>query len=86
MTSDGKLVEASKAVNNAKGVYEKRTNADSLRRSIEEKEKQLEKDRNKLQQIERQHDDNQGTTLYNQKPKPTIIISKLDLPYFSVLI
>ena len=86
MTSDGKLVEVSKAVNNAKGVYEKRTNADSLRHSIEEKEKQLEKDRNKLHQIESQRDENQGTTLYNQKPKPTIIISKLDLPYFSVLI
>jgi hypothetical protein len=86
MTSDGKLVEANKAVNSAKGVFEKRTNADSLRRAIDEKEKQLEKDRDKLQQIENQRDTGEGTTLNKPKQKTTIVISKLDLPYFSVLI
>jgi len=52
MTSGGELEEAAKFGNGSDGVYEYRGNpADSLRRQIEEKQKQIEKDKEQLRKI-----------------------------------
>ncbi|MFL5741658.1 MAG: PspC domain-containing protein [Flavisolibacter sp.] len=78
MTSDGKLVNSEKVVKKKTGVFEKTTNADSLRRQIDEQEKQLQKNREKLDEIQRkQEDGNQSSTQIKaiQKPaKETVFI------------
>jgi hypothetical protein len=73
MTTDGKLVQADKAVESDTGVFEKKTSADSLRHQIEQREKeleknrqQIEKDREQLLEIERRRrENNESTTQTN---------------------
>jgi phage shock protein PspC (stress-responsive transcriptional regulator) len=74
MTTDGNLVSAEKAIIDAKGIYEKKSNADSLRLQIEEREKQLQNDREKLDEIERTESSTLSAPL-EQKTKFTLIHS-----------
>ncbi|MES2882745.1 MAG: hypothetical protein V4676_11395, partial [Bacteroidota bacterium] len=68
MTSEGTLITTDKVINNPEGVYEKRSNTDSLRRQIEQQEKELQQDRDRLRDLEeRRRDSIQSTTLL--KPK-----------------
>jgi phage shock protein PspC (stress-responsive transcriptional regulator) len=69
MTTDGKLVEASKAVKNNKGIYEKKNNVDSLRIQIEEREKQNEKDRQKLDEMQQNRQDSTPSTTQRKEKK-----------------
>ncbi len=52
MTADGQLEEVDTYKNNPNGVYEYRSNTDSVQREIDKKEKQLEKDRENLQRMQ----------------------------------
>ncbi len=71
MTSEGTLITTDKVINNPEGVYEKRSNTDSLRRQIEQQEKDLQEDRERLRDLEeRRRDSIRSTTLIKpKKPK-----------------
>jgi hypothetical protein len=62
MTSDGKLTTSDKIINEKSGVFERKTNTDSLRMEIEKGERQLEKDRERLRDLERRRRDSMNTS------------------------
>ncbi len=83
MTEREKLVEADKQIeNNSKDDYEyKSTATDSLRKQIEEKERQLERDKQKLEEAEKRQ-----TTLKKIGQKKKTETAQTQLPAFSFLI
>lgn len=65
MTTDGKLVRTDKITTNKSGVFEQKNSADSLRQKIEQREQQLELDREKLNELER----NESSTFQLKKER-----------------
>jgi phage shock protein PspC (stress-responsive transcriptional regulator) len=86
MNADGELVDASQPVQKNNEVYEYKTNNDSLRKSIEARERQLEEDKRRLQEAE----DTQRTSLFQlkkiKKVKAKAVTANISFPVFSLII
>jgi phage shock protein PspC (stress-responsive transcriptional regulator) len=67
MTSDGKLKKPEEVVKDKKGVHELKSSADSLQHQIEEREKQNERDRQRLEELQQQRDSESTTQAQHQK-------------------
>jgi phage shock protein PspC (stress-responsive transcriptional regulator) len=63
MTDEGKLVRSDKVVIDEKGTYEKKTDLDSLKIRIEEKERQIREDRERLRDLERNSQQQDGAAV-----------------------
>jgi hypothetical protein len=82
MTGDDKLVEATAETTKPTDVYEyKKDNKDSLRKAIEEAEKQLEQNRQRLEEAEKKE-----TTKIKAAPKKKAETAQIQLPVFSFFI
>ena len=73
MTAEGKLADPNKQEKNPKDTVQKKTNTDSLRRVIEERERLNERDRQKLEQ--RQDVPDSNSTGYKTKEKDSDLAS-----------
>lgn len=81
MTTDGRLEEANNVAPTPTDVYEYRSpNADSLKRTIEERERQLEKDRQRLKEME------EKKSLGKIKKLTSEGTAQAELPIFSIII
>ena len=83
MTSDEKLIEMDKVVVNGKGVYEKAKteDANNLRNSIQDREEELRRDRERLEELERSRDNDSTRTglirQHKQSDEPVLIMNIL---------
>ncbi|GAC1416680.1 MAG: hypothetical protein NVS1B13_00080 [Flavisolibacter sp.] len=83
MTSDGKLLLLAETTRTKKGVFELKSNEDSIQHAIEEREKQNEKDRQKLEQIQNKKDQQSSTGREN---KNIDAFSQLTMPFVPIII
>lgn len=81
MTSDGKLKKPEEVIKDKKGVRELKTSADSLRQRIEEREKQNERDRQKLDEMQENANSQESTTkAQTKKEQPYTFVAMPFVP------
>jgi phage shock protein PspC (stress-responsive transcriptional regulator) len=83
MTSDGKLKKPEDVINDNRGVRELKSSADSIRQEIEKREKQIEKDRRRLQEIEEKNDTQSTTKTKLKKEMPYKLVA---IPFVPLVI
>ncbi|HEV7621176.1 MAG TPA: PspC domain-containing protein [Flavisolibacter sp.] len=83
MTTDGKLLRSTETVRSKKGVFELKSNEDSLQRQIEEREKQIEKDRQKLQEIQDKKENQSSTGI---EYKSSDVATQITMPFIPIII
>lgn len=83
MTSDGKLKKPEEVIRDKQGVRELKSSADSIRQQIEKREKQIEEDRRRLQEIEDRNDTQSTTKSKVKKEAPYKLVA---IPFVPLVI
>ena len=84
MTSDGRLKKPEDVISDSRGVRELKSSADSLRQEIEKREKQIEQDRNRLQELEERRNSQSTTQIKIKTKKPAYKI--VAIPFVPLVI
>ena len=84
MTSDGKLMKPDEVILDQKGVKELKSNADSLKMKIEEREKQNEKDRQRLEEMQNRDTEQNTTKVKAKEDKETFTL--ITMPFVPLVI
>jgi hypothetical protein len=84
MTSDGKLRKPEEVILDQKGVRDIKTSADSLKMKIEERERQNEKDRQRLEQIQDSGTEQNTTKVKAKEDKETFTL--ITMPFVPLVI